>query len=68
MFVFCVFYRSGKYNADVDFLSRLPGYKAGEEQVSITAESISAAYYPNYVESLCMSADIIDDTDETSVS
>ena len=58
-------YRPGRLNADADQLSRLPKLDSQDEYLEVSPETIHALckcqVSPNYIETICMSADAVDD-------
>ena len=62
---FNIKYRPGRLNADADQLSRLPKLDSQDAYLEVSPETIHALckcqVSPNYIETICMSADAVDD-------
>ena len=66
-----ILYRPGKSNADADTLSRIPTNEVNSvTQLDITEDFIkatsAACQIPNYIETISMSADVVDDDEDTT--
>nr|ATA66769.1 Pol, env [Haliotis discus hannai] len=66
---FSIRYRPGSANTDADTLSRLPGWNGSKQMKQIPTDSVNAIcgaiHTTSLVESLCLSASIVGDEEET---